>query len=298
MSITTSSNAAAQLEVVVDSRCVIGEGPLWHPMEERLYWVDIQGCKILRYDPASGAHESFDSGDSVGGFTIQRDGSLLLFMTRGRIQTWRDGKFLKLVGEFPKDCPTRFNDVIADPDGRVFCGTMPLANDWSGGLFRLDQDGKFTRLLTGVGIPNGMGFSRDLRQMYFTDFEAREIYLFDYDRKAGAISNKRLFVRVPEGQGNPDGMTVDTEDHVWSARWDGGCVVRYSPDGIEKDRISFPARKISSVTFGGGDHTQMYFTTAGGDRRETEGNGAGALFRTRAAIGGVPEFQSAVLTTC
>jgi D-xylonolactonase len=87
-------------------------------------------------------------------------------------------------------------------------------------------------------------------------------------------------------------MTVDAEGYVWSARWDGGCLVRYAPDGSEERRITFPAKKVSSVTFGGPDYTDMYVTTAGGDKKAEEGPGAGALFRLRLGIQGVPEFRS------
>ena len=95
-------------------------------------------------------------------------------------------------------------------------------------------------------------------------------------------------------EGIPDGMTVDAQGYVWSARWDGGCLVRYAPDGTEERRIAFPARKVSSATFGGEGYADIYVTTAGGDRKETEGEGAGALFRIPPGIRGVEEFYSRV----
>ena len=139
-----------------------------------------------------------------------------------------------------------------------------------------------------------MGFTPDRKGMYYTDSTARKIYLFDYDSDSGAMANQRVFVETPEGEGIPDGMTVDSEGFVWSARWDASCVVRYTPDGEEEQRIIFPARKVSSVTFGGADLQDMYVTTAGGDKRPYEGPGAGALFRVRPGVRGVPEFLSAV----
>jgi D-xylonolactonase len=121
-----------------------------------------------------------------------------------------------------------------------------------------------------------------------------EITFFDYDRQTGAISNRRLFVQNHPDEGLPDGMTVDAEGCVWSARWDGGCLVRFAPDGRELLRIPFPARKVSSVIFGGPDYTDMYVTTAGGDDKPNEGHGAGALFRLNLGIQGVPEFLSRI----
>src|SRR5688500_7336911 len=130
-------------ELIADYACVVGEGPLWHPQERRVYWVDIDRGRIFRYDPATGQHEMCYEGDTVGGFTIQANGALLLFMGRGAIKTWRDGELATIVEEIPDERESRFNDVIADPAGRVFCGTMP-SGDQLGRLYRLDLDGTLT----------------------------------------------------------------------------------------------------------------------------------------------------------
>ena len=280
-------------ELIADYRCVTGENPLWHPIEKRLYWIDIPTGRIFWYDPAAGEHEQFYEGEVIGGFTIQADGSLLLFMARGAVKILRDGELITIIDEIPDERESRFNDVIADPEGRVFCGTMSTRSR-PGRLYRLERDGRLTKLLDGIGTSNGLGFTPDRKGLYYTDSRRREIYLFDYDRETGEISNQRAFVRVPEGEGVPDGMTVDSEGYVWSARWDGGCLVRYAPDGNEERRIYFPARKVSSLTFGGEDYTDIYVTTAGGNDKENEGWGAGALFRINLGIKGVPEFFSRI----
>ena len=94
--------------------------------------------------------------------------------------------------------------------------------------------------------------------------------------------------------GLPDGMTVDAEGYIWSAHWDGSCVIRYAPDGREERRIHFPAKQVSSVTFGGADYTDLYVTTAGGTEKEKQGPGAGALFHVNPGIQGLPEFPSRI----
>jgi len=282
-------------ELIADYQCVVGEGPLWHPNEKRVYWTDIATGRMFRYDPATGQHEQCYEGASVGGFTVQADGALLLFMGGGAIKFWREGELTTLVEEIPAEREATFNDVIADPAGRVFCGTVPREEgNATGRLYRLDTDGTLTQLLDGVLCSNGMGFTPDRKRMYYTDSLKQEIYLFDYDQATGSLSNRRLFVRVGEEGALPDGMAVDAEGYVWSAFWDGGCLVRYAPDGTEVLRIPFPARKVSSVTFGGEDYTDMYVTTAGGDQKETDGPGAGALFRLRQGVQGVPEFASRI----
>ena len=278
--------------VVADYECECGEGPLWHEAEQRLYWLDIPRGRIFRYDPATGAHEQCFQGGVVGGFTVQADGALLLFMEEGAVRIWREGELTTVIDQIAEERDSRFNDVIADPEGRVFCGTMS-SKAHPGRLYRLDTDGTLTKLLNEVGTSNGMGFTRDLQQMYFTDSRARDIYLFDYDRDTGAISSRRLFVHR-EGEGGPDGMTVDAEGHVWSAQWGASCLIRYTPDGTEERRTFFPARRVSSVTFGGADYTDIYVTSAGGSNKPQEGPGAGALFRLNPGIRGVAEFTSRV----
>ena len=282
-----------QPELIADYRCETGEGPLWHPAEKRVYWTDIPAGRVFRYDPATGMHEICYTGDVVGGFTVQADGSLLFFMERGAVKIWRDGALTTVIGEIPDERETRFNDVIADPEGRVFCGTMPTP-ERPGRLYRLDVDGTLHRVLDEVGISNGMGFTADRRTMYFTDTPTLNIYRFDYDRLTGEISNREVFATATADDGMPDGMTVDAQGCVWSARWDGGCLVRYTPDGVEDRRIAFPVRKVSSLTFGGEDCTDVYVTTAGGNVKHEDGEHAGALFRLNLGIQGVPEFCSRI----
>ena len=290
-------------KVIADYRNVTGEGPLWHAQEKRLYWGDIHGGKLFRYDPATGEHEMFFDGQVIGGFTIQADGSQLLFMEYGEVAILKDGELSTVIDKLPGEEEHRFNDVIADPAGRVFCGTMALnsddavSGDVTGRLYRVDTDGTITEILDGIGISNGLGFTPDRKQMYYTDSVAYAIYLFDYDEASGELSNQRTFVDTPrsDDEGIPDGMTVDAAGYVWSARAGGGRLVRYSPDGREERTVRFPtANIVSSVTFGGPDMTDTYVTTIGGDERPEEGTEAGALFQVNLGIAGVADFESRV----
>jgi D-xylonolactonase len=293
-SAVAESKVGGEPVLVADFACHTGEGPLWHRQERRLYWVDIPAGRLFRHDPETGRSEICHQGEPIGGFTVQADGALLLFMARGAVAIWREGRPLDtVVPEIPAELGSRFNDVIADPEGRVFCGTMPTGEK-PGRLYRLDRDGALTAILDGIGCSNGLGFTPDHRGLYYTDSTRRVIYLFDYDRATGDLTDQRVFLDTGGEEGVPDGMTVDAEGHLWSARWDGGCVIRYTPDGREERRIPLPARKVSSVTFGGRDWSRLFLTTAGGDDREHEGAGAGALFCLDPGVRGVPEFLSRV----
>jgi len=280
-------------EIVLDIKCKVGEGPLWHPLEKKLYWLDIPEGIIYRYDPETGMVEEVYRGDIIGGFTIQEDGSLLLFMEKGAVKLWKDNKLITLIAEFPALEGTRFNDVIADPAGRVFCGTMP---DEGGEayLYRLDTDGTLTLIFDGAGLSNGMGFTPDKKQMYYTDSKKGEIYIFDFNVEDGSLSNRRLFLKVEEEGIEPDGLTVDAEGYVWSARWNGSCIKRFAPDGKEVLEVIFPARKITCMTFAGVDYQDIYITSATVDKMSEEETGAGALFRLNTGIQGLPEHLSRI----
>jgi sugar lactone lactonase YvrE len=281
--------------MVADYACHTGENPLWHTGERCMYWVDIPAAKLYRYYPASGHHEMCWQGEEpVGGFTIQADGALLLFMARGAIKIWRNGRVVDtVIDNIPAERDSRFNDVIADPLGRVLCGTMPTA-EHPARLYRLDVDGSLALLLDDVKLSNGLGFAADRRTLYYTDTLAYAIYRFAYDEATGTLGERQVFAQVPPGQGGPDGMTVDAEGCVWSARWGGSCVVRYDPQGQEIERVTFPAREVSCPAFGGDDWSDLCVTTAGGDQKETKGQGAGALYVLRPGGRGVPEFRSRI----
>ena len=282
------------LQLITDQQTQTGENPLWHPVEKKLYFTDIPTGRLFRYDPAKDETEQFYAGDTVGGFTFQADGSLLLFMERGRIALWRDGELTTLIDEIPAERESRFNDVIADPQGRVFCGTMPSLSA-GGRLYRLERDLGLVPLVDDVQISNGMGFTRDYKHFYYTESEAHKIYLFDYDQATGELANQHVWKDFSTEPGVPDGMTVDSEGCIWSARWNGNGVFRYSPEGELLEKIEIPAKKVSSVCFGGDDLRDLYITTAldGGTKAE-EGEGAGALFLLRVDVAGVPEFYSKI----
>lgn len=275
------------IESVADYACRCGEGPLWHPAERRVYWVDIPAGRLFRLDPATGAHEAVYHDRPIGGFTLQADGALLLFRDRGNVAVWRDGRVRHtVIDAVPELAATRFNDVCADPEGGVFCGTMS-APGLSGRLYRLDPGGQLTLLGDGYGTPNGMGFSPDGRTLYFNDSgTSRPVtYAFDYDRATGALANRRVFrdALASGDPGKPDGLAVDAAGCVWTGRWDGSALLRFTPDGARAESIPFPVRKISSLCFAGDDLRDIYATSAGGDHRDTDGARAGTLFRLRGA---------------
>jgi len=236
----------------------------------------------------------FQHTDPIGGYTIQEDGSLLLFCEAGEILRWRDGEVTTVIDGMAREHDTRFNDVIADPVGRVFCGTMPSDNHHAS-LYRLDTDVTLTQVFDDIGQANGMGFTADRSTMFFTDTGFRAIYRLDYDEASGELTNRTPIVRTPKENGVPDGLGVDVSDTIWSARYGGHGLFRYTAEGKLAGKVAMPVKKVTSVTFGGDDYRTAFLTSAGGnDRRGENGNLAGSLFSIDLGVTGKPAFRSRV----
>ncbi len=300
MSTPRSDDAPAldvgQIRTLVDLPCETGEGPIWHPDERALFWLDIPPGRVYRYDPVSGDNTLvFEHDGEIGGMTIQENGGLLLFCTAGKIVQWRAGNLTTVIDEIPAERETRFNDVIADPAGRVFCGTMPKP-DGMAALYRLDTDGSIQLGYDDIAQSNGMGFTADGTSMFLTDTRFRAIYRMNYDAATGALSGRRAIIRTPEDHGAPDGMAVAADDTIWSARWGGYGLFRYSPDGDLLGQVRFPVRNVSSIAFGDDDYATAYVTTAiGGTERGREvGDLAGSLFAVDLRVKGKPPFRSKI----
>jgi D-xylonolactonase len=290
--------------VAVDIACATGEGPLWHPETAVLYWTDIPAGQIHGYDPATGEHDLvYEAPDGrIGGFTIQTDGALLLFGEAGAVGRLdpTTGERTPVVAPDPDRFHGRFNDVIADPTGRVYAGVMPdLAAGEPGHLYRLDTDGQFEHVVA-CDLPNGMGFTPDRTAMYFTDTCEHDpdapgyVYRYEYDRATGELSGRELFLEATDIDGYPDGLTVDAEGSVWVAFWDGHTLRRFSPDGSQQRVVELSPAKVSSISFGEADYTAAYITTACLATRATEGRLAGSLFRADLGVGGRAEHRSAI----
>jgi D-xylonolactonase len=261
-----------------------GRAPLWHPDEQQLYWVAAAQSGLIRLDPLTGHCEPCYLGDVPGGFAVQADGALLLFRHGGSVTLLRGQEETRLIEEIPADRETTFSSVIADPTGRGFAATVG-ADGSSGRLYRIETDGALALVLEGLDWINGMGFTPDRTHFYVADTHARTIYRFDYDQVTGELGHRHVFAEALGGEleGRPEGLTVDAEGSVWSARWGGGCVVRYSSDGTEEERIALPTPNVSGIAFGGSDFDDLYVTT---DR---------ALYRLHPGVNGLPPFRSQVL---
>jgi sugar lactone lactonase YvrE len=275
-----------QIMPATDFACELAENPLWDADRNCVYWTDITAGKLFCLDLDSGSYRVIYQGPTVGGFTLQQDGTLLLFRVDDIALLQRNG-VVSVQQKVADDGMERFNDVIADPEGRVFAGTIGKT-DQSGGVYRLERSGTLTKLFSGTGCSNGMGFSLDATMFYWTCSTTGQIFQFDYDRSTGELDNRRVFYKASPADGIPDGLVVDAEGCIWSARWGGSSIVRHAPDGSVLTSIHFPAPNITSLCFAGANLDLMVVTSA----KQAGFPSSGFLFQTKARVRGSKEFRS------
>ncbi len=239
------------------------EGPVWVERDAALWFVDIKGHKIHRYDPARGDKRSWDAPAQIGFLLPVASGGFVAGLQTGLARfDERDGSFTPLVDPEPGKPGNRLNDATVDPEGRLWFGTMDDGeSEDSGAIYRLAADGSCVVASPLYSITNGPAVSPDGRTLYHVDTLGQLIFACDVD-DAGVLTNRREFARIGKGEGYPDGPTVDSEGCVWVGLYMGSSVRRYSPAGELLETVAFPVDAITKVAFGGPDLKIVYATTA------------------------------------
>lgn len=247
---------------LIAARNRLGEGPLWNENEQALYWVDIEGRAYHRYHPTTGEQERVEVGLMLGVMRFRRGGGMVMATDRG-IQFWdAHTRRLSPVADPEAGKPdARFNDGAVDPQGRFWAGTMAPGAP-SSALYRLDINHKLQKMDGPIGTSNGITWSLDGRTLYFTDSPAKTIYAYDFDRAGGNIYHRRPFIHTPDEPGFPDGLIVDSQGFLWSARWGGWKISRYDPSGQLEREIAMPVEFPTSCAFGGSYLNELYITSA------------------------------------
>jgi len=259
---------------------LLGESPLWHPTEQALYWCDIPGRALNRFDPRTARHDQWSFDTEPASCASLRDGGVLLAMRDG---LWRfdprTGKRSPLAAAPYDPRHERFNDGKCDPRGRFWAGTIYEPRDQPRArLYRYDSGG-----LVGMGgditVGNGLAWSPDATTMYFSDTKAHTIYACDFDIERGAPGPRRVFARFALKQaqqdlttygGRPDGAAIDSEGHYWVAMFEGQRLLRLSPAGTISAEVPLPVRCATMPCFGGADLKTLYVTTARENRPASE----------------------------
>ena len=285
---------AVQVDCVLAAAALLGESPVWCQLEKALYWVDIKRPAVHCFDPATGACKTWLMPEDVGSLALRRLGGGIVALRSG-IATldFRSGEVCRLPGPTLQAPDLRFNDGRCDRRGRFWVGTLHEQRQaGTAALFRFDPNGRFSQMLSGVTVSNGIAWSPDNRTMYFADSWAQTIFSFDFDLDSGTLHNRRVFAELPRASGVPDGATVDSEGFLWSANFDGACLTRYAPNGSIDRVIPMPIQRPTSCTFGGEDLSILYVTSASLNLTEKQRLAAplsGNIFAVDAGVKGLPE---------
>lgn len=279
-------------ELVLDAKAKLGEGSIWHPKENKLYWIDIEGKALHIYDPVTKENKTFDVGSRIGTVVpVEKGGALVALQNGIHFIDTKTGKLTFINNPLP-DANIRFNDGKCDPSGRFWVGTMAMDSRRKGAvLYRMDKDKTIRTMLDSVTISNGIVWTADKKTMYYNDTPTGTVQGFDYNDKTGEITNRRVVIKIPRGGGSPDGMTIDADGNLWVALWGSGTVGKFDPKtGELLQKVIVPAQNVSSCAFGGKNLDILYITTARAwvnDAKLKEFPLSGGLFSVKPGVKGV-----------
>jgi sugar lactone lactonase YvrE len=288
----------------------LSESPFWHPHEQRLYWVDIPGCRLARVlvegAQAKGPVEYWPLGQEPGCIAPVQGGGLVMALRDGIYLAREWGGPLQALAAAPYDTGRlRFNDGKCDPQGRFWAGSMYEPRDQALGVLYALQGHNVQVMAHGATTANGLAWSPDARTLYWADTAAHRVRAWDFDATSGAVTNERVFHQFASkpagwvwGQpdpsaygGRPDGAAVDAEGAYWSAQYEGQRLVRLSPQGEVLAEIDTPVPCPTMPCFGGPDLRTLFITTSRQGRSDAELARyplAGCIFSTRLDVPGLP----------
>jgi sugar lactone lactonase YvrE len=283
-------------ELLIDSKCALGEGPFWHPDRQQLFFFDINNQKLFAASATGDIEGSWSFGENVAAAAIIDADNLALVTETGlkrfNLQTSEQSLIVPIEAD---NAATRGNDSRVHPSGAFWIGTMPKNEDAPGGTLYHYRAGKLSVLRSNASIPNATCFTRDGRTAYWADTPTQQILKVETDPATGLpVGDWSVFADVSEGPGYPDGAVVDSEGYLWSARWGGSCVVRHAPDGSVDRVVEVPVSQVTCPAFGGPDLKTLFITTAAktlSPEQLAAEKVAGGIFAIRLDVPGLPEAR-------
>ena len=285
-------------DMLIASENILGECPLWHPETRALFWVDVHGKLLQRYDWQTGAIERHEMPEFLGSFAFSADNPsvVILALEQGFMRydlTSRSGEWLNRPNKGKPHL--RFNEGKCDRRGRFWAGTMADAHprEAEGILYSLTANGDVTAAFDEIYCPNCLVWTSDSRYMYFADTPRQQILRHPFDLDSGTVGTGELFVDTRGHPGHPDGGALDIDGCLWNAEWGGGRLVRYTPSGRMDRVIGLPATQTTSCAFAGDDLDVLVITTAQRLLSENElkeqAGLAGNVFAIHVGTSGFPE---------
>ncbi|KFL32508.1 hypothetical protein JP75_02855 [Devosia riboflavina] len=280
--------------LLIDSKCELGEGPIWHAERQQLFWFDINEQSLFAANADGEIEESWLFNETVAAAAIIDRDRLAIASENGLIEfDLRVGGMNRLL-DIEREIPTnRTNDSRVHPSGAFWIGTMVKEEGPKDGSVYHYRAGELTKIIENVAIPNATCFSPDGRIAYFTDTPTKKILKCATDPETGLpVGEWELFADVSDHRGWPDGAVVDSEGYLWNARWGGSCVVRHAPDGSIDRVVEVPVSQVTCPAFGGKDLKTLFITTAA--KTLTAGQlaaekVAGGVFAIEVDVPGLPE---------
>jgi sugar lactone lactonase YvrE len=275
-------------EVLVEDAGKSAHNLWWDDRDESLWWTDVEGGRVLRLNLQTGIQSAVYEGPNVGAFIPQEDGSWLLFREKdiALLAFDRHDQVVSLVDNVRFD-GDRFNEAIADETGRVLVGTVRTGRPNGAGIYRLDADGTFAKVLGGTGHSAGMGWNAKGDALYWTCGTTRTICRCRYEPKRGTVTNRQVFHECMPEEGTPTALALDEEGTIWSARREAGVILKIAGDRRLMGQVTFPARHVTALTFGGKDHRTVFAAVL------TE-EGAARIFTFQSPVAGVPMRRSRI----
>jgi sugar lactone lactonase YvrE len=296
--INSVSARQRDMQCIAATKDVCGEGVVWHPDEDAIYWADINRRLLHRYTPASSDIATWEFDQPVTAVTLTEDPDLLLLVLGGSVILWNTHSCSRSATLFQLSSwpAARCNDARVGPDGALWFGTMQNNVSSDGGstaiteslgeLLCLDRGGRTQVWHTGIGITNTVAWSPAGDRLYFGDTLRNCIYVSDFDGSLSSITSPAIFTQGFH-RGLPDGSAMDSQGYLWNCRYGGGCIVRFAPDGSATEVIETPVKNPTTCAFGGPDLDTLYVTSAI-SAEARDGDKGGALFSMEVDVTGLP----------
>jgi len=258
------SSRQMHIECILPWGAQLGESPIWHTGHQRLYWVDILHPAVYRLNPETGVNDTCVLEKLVSS-VLPTDGDLLMVTTQDGVEVlnFDTGQLSPFCDPEAGLHENRLNDTKVGPDGAIWVGSMRMdAAKATGGLYRVNADADWTRQESGLTVSNGLAWSPSNDTFYFVDTVPGLIYAYDFAPVAGNITNRRVFAQIPETDGRPDGITIDSQGGLWCALWDGWKLRRFAPSGAHDFDVDMPVPRPTSLCFGGPENDILFVTSA------------------------------------
>lgn len=295
-----------KVELAYEIAAKLGEGAIWNYQTNEFYWIDIEGKKLHIFSPVKKENKTIEMPCRIGTVVpTNKENKAVVALEDGVYIVDTETKELSILSDVESDMiENRFNDGKCDPNGNLWVGSMHLEQEkGKANLYRIDEEGKYTKMLSNVTISNGIVWTKDKRTMYYIDTPTGKIKAFDFNTTNSTISNERVAVNVNAKDGFPDGMAIDENDMLWVGMWNGNAVAQYNPKTGELVRkIKVPAHNVTACAFGGKNLDELYITTASIDMTEEEKKEyplAGSIFKVKLNTKGVKSsfFKNPIIKT-